>query len=144
MKSAPPDPELLARVRTGRTLTPADVPTAEALPPGAHLKIVDPSGALAAVVEMRADECGATREFAALIEEVVEARRGRPVGIEHPRRQQRVEVGAVHEARAQEEQQREVFHGARSVGSRCCAATGISRTGFDRAGRVWHPTRAPI
>ena len=48
-------PELLARVRTGRTLTPADVPTAEALPPGAHLKIVDPSGALAAVVEMRAD-----------------------------------------------------------------------------------------
>lgn len=55
MPAVAADPELLARVRTGRTLTPADVPSAGALPPGGQLKIVDPDGALAAVVEMRAD-----------------------------------------------------------------------------------------
>ncbi|MRR10405.1 hypothetical protein EG831_10100 [bacterium] len=55
MPAVAADPELLARVRTGRTLTPVDVPSAGALPPGGQLKIVDPDGALAAVVEMRAD-----------------------------------------------------------------------------------------
>jgi hypothetical protein len=55
MPAVAADPELLARVRTGRTLTPADVSAAGALSPGAHLRIVDPAGALAAVVEMRAD-----------------------------------------------------------------------------------------
>ena len=48
--------DLLARVRTGRTLTLAEVdPTGGALSPGTHLKLVDPAGELAAVVQVRAD-----------------------------------------------------------------------------------------
>jgi tRNA pseudouridine55 synthase len=48
-------PELIAKVRTGRTLTPVDLPDAAAAVPGRPLKILDPAGALAAVVEGRAD-----------------------------------------------------------------------------------------
>jgi hypothetical protein len=42
-------------VRTGRTLTLAEVDPAGALAPGTHLKLVDPAGDLAAVVQVRAD-----------------------------------------------------------------------------------------
>jgi len=47
--------DLLARVRTGRALTLAEVDPAGAFAPGTRLKLVDPAGALAAVVQVGAD-----------------------------------------------------------------------------------------
>ena len=48
-------PELVAKVRTGRTLTPDDVAAAGRAAPGAYLKILDSAGALAAVVQVGSD-----------------------------------------------------------------------------------------
>jgi tRNA pseudouridine55 synthase len=48
--------ELIAKVRTGRTLTLSEVWDAPPAPAaGAHVKILDPAGALAAVVQVRSD-----------------------------------------------------------------------------------------
>jgi tRNA pseudouridine55 synthase len=47
--------DLLARVRTGRALALAEVMPGGTLVPGAHLKLVDPAGELAAIVQVRAD-----------------------------------------------------------------------------------------